>query len=63
MDDQDLSYMSQFQIIEYLGLLHILEHLVLQHKKAHAFTWTLSSFLSKLYNNYIKETRNFECYY
>ena len=29
--EQDLSYMSQFQIIEYLGLPHNLEHLVLQH--------------------------------
>ncbi|ENZ6655011.1 ImmA/IrrE family metallo-endopeptidase [Enterococcus faecium] len=31
IDEQDLSYMSQFQIIEYLGLPHNLEHLVLQH--------------------------------
>ncbi|NTN85270.1 ImmA/IrrE family metallo-endopeptidase [Enterococcus faecium] len=31
IDEQDLSDMSQFQIIEYLGLPHNLEHLVLQH--------------------------------
>lgn len=33
IDEQDLSYMSLFQIIEYLGLPHNLEHLDLQHKK------------------------------
>lgn len=30
-EEQNLSYMSQFQIIEYLGLPHTLEHFVLQH--------------------------------